>query len=478
MNKPGTTIFFSFIMAIGAASLFFPSCKEKSMEGMIIITRSTEKPQKTNYITTDSRRYIPQSQIVELDPGKPGKELKVLTSGFWSAFSPSISDDARFMLFAAKQKQNDPWQIYEMNLGNSKIRQITASPENCFNPSYLPNGRMIFSKASGNDTAKAVQSLFTCNPDGSDIKRITFNKNSFSGSTILKDGRVLTISQQFYPSKRDPEIFVLRPDGTKAELLYMGNEGCTFSGRGHETNNGKIVFVESDKSGLNKGDIISISYNRPLHSRINLTSEIKGDFNTVCPIQTGRFLVTCRQSEAERYSLYEFDPEKMTLGRSLYNSKEYDVFDAVLVEKHERAKKLPSEVDMGVKTGLILCQDINVSGQKSTAIASSMPKASGIEVIGMDSTLGVVRVEEDGSFYLKVIADTPFRIQTIDEKGNVLHGPCGWIWLRPNERRGCVGCHEDPEMVPGNRVPRSVKKAPVNIPVHVNKVVEKKVSLE
>jgi hypothetical protein len=76
------------------------------------------------------------------------------------------------------------------------------------------------------------------------------------------------------------------------------------------------------------------------------------------------------------------------------------------------------------------------------------------------------------------MADKPFKIRTIDKDGNVLHGPCDWIWLRPNERRGCVGCHEDQEMVPENRVSLAVKKSPVVIPVHINKVVEKKVSLE
>ena len=64
------------------------------------------------------------------------------------------------------------------------------------------------------------------------------------------------------------------------------------------------------------------------------------------------------------------------------------------------------------------------------------------------------------------------------QNGKVLNGPSGWIWLRPNERRGCIGCHEDHEMVPENRVPLAVKTSPVNIPMHINKVVEKKVSLE
>ena len=27
---------------------------------------------------------------------------------------------------------------------------------------------------------------------------------------------------------------------------------------------------------------------------------------------------------------------------------------------------------------------------------------------------------------------------------------CGWIWVKPKETRGCIGCHEDPERIPEN----------------------------
>jgi hypothetical protein len=115
---------------------------------------------------------------------------------------------------------------------------------------------------------------------------------------------------------------------------------------------------------------------------------------------------------------------------------------------------------------------------QNSGMKVSLPKASRIEIVGLDSTLGIVDVADDGSFYLKVIADKPFQLQTIDKNGRILNGPGGWIWLRPNERRGCVGCHQDPEMVPINKVPLAVKNSPVSIPMHINKVVEKKVSLE
>ena len=448
------------------------------MNEMIVFTRSSGKTKYLDYDTTDSWRYIPQAQIVALDLNNPAGSVKVLTTNYYSARSPQISFDGKYLLFAGQQKQNDPWQIWEMNLRDLKTRQIIASKENCTDPAYLPGGRLVFSKFAPNDTLKAGHSLYTCNLDGSNLKRITFNPHTYFASSILSDGRVLTVGRQIFPEKGDPMFIILRPDGTKADMFYKGTKDTFITSPGLETNNGRIVFIESDKVFRGKGNLISISYNRPLHSRVNLTSEIGGDFHAVCPLHSGRLMVSYRKSESDRYSLYEFDPDNKALGKVLYNNAEYDVLEAVETGKHDRPKKLPSELDMGVKTGLLLCQDINVSDMQSSGNTASFPKSSRIEIVGIDSTLGSVDVEEDGSFYLKVLADKPFQIQTVDKDGHILRGPSDWIWLRPNERRGCVGCHQDPEMVPVNRVPLSVKKSPVVIPGHINKVIEKKVSLE
>lgn len=462
-------------MAIGFSCAFLSSCREKNKEGMIIFTRTAVKSNSLNFDKSDSRRYISQAQIMELDLAKPKASEKVLTGNFYSACSPEISYDGKYLLFAAQQKQNDPWQIWEMDLNDLKSRQVTSSKENCTDPAYLPLGRLVFSKYSACDTLKAGHSLYTCNMDGSNMKRITFNPHTYLASNVLSDGRILTIGRQIFPEQGVPMYMVLRPDGTKSDLFYKGTEGSILSSPGMETNNGKIVFIESDKNTPEAGKLISINYNRPLHSRVNLSSEIKGDFHSVFPQHSGKLLVTYRKSESDRYALYEFDPETKALGKAIYSNNDYDVLEVLVAGKHERPKKLPSEVDMGVKTGLLLCQDINVLDIQPSAAFS---KSSRIKIVGIDSTLGFVDVAEDGSFYLKVMADKPFQIQTVDKDGHINRTPCGWIWLRPNERRGCVGCHEDPEMVPANRVPVSVKKSPVVIPMHINKVVEKKVSLE
>jgi hypothetical protein len=270
---------------------------------------------------------------------------------------------------------------------------------------------------------------------------------------------------------------VMRPDGTKSELFYKGNDGSKLSGRGFETNNGKLIFIESEKSNPEKGNIISVSYNRPMHSRQSLSSEIEGDFRAVFPQPSGKLLVSYRKTATDRYGLYEFDPQNKSIGKSIYSSKDFDVTEVVETVKHIRPRKLPSEVNSVIKTGLIMCQDVNIEDDPIKISGQQLKSASRVEIMGTDSSLGIFKPSIDGSFYLKVKADKPFQIRTLDVDGKVIR-KCDWIWLRPNERRGCVGCHEDQDIVPDNRIPLAVKKAPLGIPVHISKIKDKMIDTE
>lgn len=461
-----------------ASVILLTACGKKSMEGMVIIAEGGINPGIPDYVTGDSWRYIPNTRLIAFDPEQPGKSPEVITSEFFSARSPEVSYDGNHLLFTAQQKQNDPWQIWEIDLRDFNTRQVTNSSDNSIDPAYLPGERIVFSRSLKNDSLKAGHTLFTCNLDGTDLRRITFNPHSYFASSVLKDGRIIVISRQVYPETDEPAIMVLRPDGTKAELFYGVAGGKEIMSRGWETDNGKIIFIESGSLAKNEGRLVSVSYNRPLNSKTDISESAGGSFLSAFPVKSGKLLVSFRADENDKYELYEFDPAGMTLVGPLYKSSEGNVLEAVEVRAHERPKKLPSEVDMGVRTGLLLCQNINVSGMNSPSGKLSLPSADRIEVIGIDSSLGVVQVEEDGSFYLKVAADMPFRIRTLNEKGNTVNGPGSWYWLRPNERRGCTGCHEDQEIVPANKYAIAVSKQPVAVPVHVAGIKEKEVELE
>ena len=456
--------------------LCITSCSEGSSDGMIIVTQALGNDGKPDYSNGTSWRYIEKTRLVAIEPDQP-EQTSLLTESFYSARSPEISYDGEKLLFAAQQNQGDPWQIWEMNLKNLKARQITSSQENAIDPSYLPGNRLVFTRSTPGDSLKAGHALFTCSLDGSDLKRITFNPHAYFAPMVMKDGRIISISRQIYPVQNSPVLMASRPDGTKSELFYKGDKGNELVSKAWETANGKIVFIETDSSD-GKGSIVSINYNRPLHSRVNLSASTEGDFYFALPLHDNELLVSYRSSESEKFALYSFDSEKGILGRQLHKSSEYDIIEAVVVGKHERPKKLPSEVDMGVKSGLLLCQNINITGMQSPENNLSPQVADRIEIIGIDSTLGVVKVEEDGSFLLRVSADMPFRIRTMNAEGTTINGPGSWYWLRPNERRGCTGCHEDHEIVPANRYAMAVSKKPVTIPVQISDIEEKEVELE
>lgn len=458
--------------------VFLMSCSGKSVrDGMIILTESPDISRSPDYSDGSEWRYLPGARIIAVNAGSPGKTI-VLTEAFSSACFPEISYDGKCMLFTGRKNENDPWQIWEINLGNLKDRKITPFDENCTDPVYLPGNRMAFSRQTVNDTVGNAHCIFTCRLDGSEVQQITFSPASSFANTVLKDGRILTVNTALNPQIADPVLQVMRPDGTKADLFYKGPAGTRTLSSASETIDRHLIFAERNAGNPEKHELISISYNRPLHTRANLTSAIDGDFLFALPVTASRFLVSYRKSGSEPFGIYEFDPSGKKLGRQIYSDARYNVIDAVIAGKHDRPKNLPSEVDMHVKTGLIMCQDINVFNAELPRHFHETHRARRIELTGIDTTYGVVEVEEDGSFYLKVIADTPFRIKTIDDDGNVISGPCSWLWLRPNERRGCVGCHEDPELVPGNLLSIAVTKDPVIIPVHIGEIKEKIVELE
>ncbi|MFH1573202.1 MAG: hypothetical protein ABIG68_04425, partial [Acidobacteriota bacterium] len=76
--------------------------------------------------------------------------------------------------------------------------------------------------------------------------------------------------------------------------------------------------------------------------------------------------------------------------------------------------------------------------------------------------LGEAPVEEDGSFNIHVPADVPIELQLLDSDGVALES-CAWIWVKNNEPRGCIGCHEDPELAPENRLVQAATKPSVEL---------------
>lgn len=461
MNKRATSFFISISLIIIVAGLSF-SCEKGVREGTILMTATNSQFDVLTSVLNKKVASLEGAEILMFDPAHPNNKLLSISKDFYSAASPSISFNARKMLFSAQKLKGDSWQIYEMKLSDLKYEQLSHSKSNCYQPVYLPDNRIVYSKETILQNGDMGYALFVIDKENSTEERITFSPGSYLSSKVLHDGRLITVSQQEFLDKGRPNLMVMRPDGTKEMRFYNSTKIETKIISANQATNGDIYLLESNKN--DKALLSSITYANPLASRKNLSKNIRGDIISAHPMEGGNLLLCYKKLNDEQVGLYEFDPIQQQLVRTIYKNKEYTFAEAVQVSPRTRPKKIPSEVNIEEKTALLLCQDINFTALSKKDDLALIEKAVSIEILGLDQSMGIVDVEQDGSVYLEVKADTPFKIQTLDKNGNILYGPSSWINLRPNERRACVGCHLRNEIVPENRQPLAVTKDPIQIP--------------
>ena len=356
-----------------------------------------------------------QSELAMVDPDRPDKDPIVIVNEFHEVGSPEISYQGDAVLFQAKRNQDEYWQIWEYDLAADELHQLTDADSDCKDPTYLPDGRIVYSRFLADYSGYHV--LETCQADGSAIQQITFGPIDFTSPIVLRDGRILALAKEVYPNKNRTQLMVMRPDGTKIELFYEpSNDMAIVPDAGvFETTDGRIAFQETTLDKKAGAEWFSVNYDNPMGSRAS------------------------------------------------FDAKGESIMSSVVYETRPMPKKLPSAVNPEVETALLVCMDANLTEDET---GETQGKSVKVELLGLQGSLGTVDLENDGSVYLKIQADMPFRMQTLDSEGMVVQGPSSWLQMRPNERRGCVGCHAGHTRVPDNRQPLAVQKEPVEIPLY------------
>jgi hypothetical protein len=188
------------------------------------------------------------------------------------------------------------------------------------------------------------------------------------------------------------------------------------------------------------------------------------EFHSLYPCSDGTLLVSCRESGKQPFGLYTFNAGNATRTSLVYLNDGSHIIEPVVLESHPLPRKLPLSVDMAKEKGTLLCLNTDLSIDPVKSVDNEDGKTEKVQVWGMEGMLGEAPVEKDGSFYIEIDADTPVRFQTLNSKGEVLRGPSSWIYVRPNEKRSCIGCHEDPELAPENKVPEALYAGRVSLP--------------
>jgi hypothetical protein len=429
--------------------------------------------------------------------------LSVLTSEFASAAHPSLSFDARRLLFAAKRSSNENWNIWEMDLDGKNKRQLTANSGNCLEPKYLATSSItppdfedkvrwiLFTsdragtyEEHGQEPARALyaQNIEPIAGLGTVIRRTTFNLSSDFSPTVLSDGRVLFTSRQ--PGDNDDPrgrfpLLVTNWDGTGLNLFCSSHEGGFLKTMACEMPDRTLVFLESEgRTRDGSGQLGRVSFKRPLHSREALSTG-EGSYLFPNPLPDGRLLVSYAAGK-ERRGIYLFDFDRRMPGRKLHQDRKWDDQEALAIVEHPEPQGLLSAVVDAETTADLHCINVYESDLpgaasikkgdvKSVRIVEGVPipmtqlgsaanPTNGLPDNVRARILGEVAVEADGSFYVRMPGDTPFYVQLLDAEGVALQTQRGWIWARRGTSRQCIGCHENKELAPENRVTDALVK--------------------
>jgi len=438
----------------------------------------------------------------------PDGSVRVLTAGFHSACDPDVSFDAARILFAGKRAASDRWNIYEMAIDGSGLRQITKGLGDCRSPSYQstlyrlppvgvpsqPWHQITFVASAGTmneygDTA--ATSLYACKLDGSAVRRLTYNLSSDVDPVVMSDGRLVFGSWQ--RARLDHGLlgriglFGVNIDGTDY-ALFAGYEGRRIKHMPCTTTGGLVVFVEADTVPWDgAGSLACVEVRRPLHSYRQITGESDGLFHSPSPLADGQILVSRRPADGSRtHGVWRLNPSTGkgvpifddpryhdVQAKSIYPREEPDGRSSVVTEKDPHGKLYCLNVytsDLaerdwmppGTVKRLRVLEGVPLKGGEGRRVRGDLlpfttapspltpnPSPNGIPPLVQRRILGEIPVEDDGSFNIEIPANTPVELQILDADGLALRS-CGWIWARNHEPRGCVGCHEDGELVPEN----------------------------
>ena len=419
---------------------------------------------------------------------------RTLTSGFHSAADPEVSFDGTRILFAGRKAKADPWCIWEMSADGSGARQVTCGPGEARHPVYLPT--MYTLNPTATDTWEQIAfvgtipgetnevgvgphtALYACTHDGERLRRLTYNLSSDYDPTVLPDGRLLFASWQRHSLERGRlgrvALFAVQTDGVDL-MLFAGGEGRRVKHMPAYAGDRLVVFVEGDTiEGDGAGSLGVVSLRRNLHTYRSLSGRGDGLYHSPSFDPGGGVLVSWRPEEGGGYGVFHLDPVSGERTPAFDDPDWHDVQARVLGPRPVPDRRSSSVQDEDPEGGLYAI-DVSISDLGRAAfppgtarrlrVLEGIPLEAGagaLPPLAPRRLMGEADLAPDGSFHVTVPANVPIQLQLLDGDGLALRS-CGWIWVRNHERRGCVGCHEDPERTPPNRFALALETPPAQL---------------
>ena len=493
------------LMSMGVAG-----CRNSAPDDLIQQVQTTDALVfvKTKATETLNRTWA-EGNLFKLSPISPDGVVTPITNFTGASISdPAVSFDGKKILFSMRPPGGVDRNIYEINADGSGLRQVTSGGGHDFDPLYLPDGRILFTSTRANEMDEynhaLSATLYVCDMDGSNLERVSYNQSDDFDPDLLPDGRIVYTRWEHFGTFNRFPLFVTNPDGTGTFHKFGPHDRNFF--HPSPTPDGRLIAIESTEVNGDAGPIAVLKPEQgpadpalggnSLHWDV-VTPQINNDgmpwpygaFKYPRSIGGNRFVVSytlpaASDSDAD-YALYTFtldqtgagtvaDPATFTIHNLtfLYNDPTTNEYDAQLLAPHPKPPVVASTIDRNLNYGVFLAQDVfnrgTNDGQEvpvrgvdridSIAVIAARPTVQGeandfsANEFEKRALIGMAPVDSDGSFRIKVPANTPISFATLDTFGRGFVVKRTHLFVRPGEEfNKCVGCHED--RVPGGPFP-------------------------
>ncbi|MCU0857483.1 MAG: HEAT repeat domain-containing protein [Pontiellaceae bacterium] len=463
----------------------------------------------TAYSTTDGGpTYRLGRNIFRIRTGDPEKSLQQLThftSGYVADLE--VSYDGKKLLFAHSTMAPDPWfHIYEMNADGTGLKQLTFGPYHDVHPNFMPDGRIVFTSTRSGIRDEyhgyPANGLSVMNADGSDIHLIGFNIGRDAEPVVGDDGKILFTRLELFYSRMKTEwnLLSVYPDGTKTATLYgPERREIHFTIGGTDsivTPRHRVLRLTQPQSWIG-GTYLLNTFKGPMiagpgrnheiflnpDNRWAITTPYKIDETTLL-VAAGKRPVVIEPTEQQikdklkpgdldiygsvDHGLYwmEVSTGKLTL---IYNDPERADFEARPLQPRHVPPVLPASplTRSRAFSGTVYCSSAFITQDPFVKERGKYIRAvEGIPTVTRHQThasggvawrnhggavgrvFGTVPLAADGSFSLELPSDRFFHMQVLDADRRVMGNELIWQYVRPQEIKGCVGCHENPDEAP------------------------------
>ncbi|MFH1266658.1 MAG: LamG-like jellyroll fold domain-containing protein, partial [Planctomycetota bacterium] len=380
---------------------------------------------------------------------------------------PQVHYDATKILFSYRKGGTHRYHLYEINVDGTGLRQITDGPWDDIEPTYLPDGDLLFCSTRchrwiGCWLAETAI-LFRCDANGESVRMLSSGSFTENTPAVLPDGRVLYTRWEYV--NRDPvsfhHLWTMNPDGT-GQMVYFGNmhPGGVFIDAKPIPATNDVVLTNSPGHGRNEhqGFVATLSTKQGPNDRASMKNVSSTyDYRDPHPLSEDAFLVA-RGGQLLLMNAAG-DAEVLYAGGSLPLNEPRPIVTRA------RERIVPPRSDFAKPTATLLVGDVysgrNMAGVKRGAIKKllvmeDLPKPAnfhggGSQPIGHGVTstlkriLGTVPVAPDGSACFEVPAMRSIYFALLDENDRSVKQMRSFVTLQPGETAGCVGCHEPRE---------------------------------